>query len=431
MKRQLILYLGLALSTVMCGESDDSDETAATTPAETTTPATSSPALDTQLTTGSLALGYALSAISSTVDNPSTALRLESSESTEYPGCSNNGEPWDSANNQRTEPSNPLFSPQTFYCQLASDESVETVMGELTQNRKILCEIERAIGEAVEFTEAGNVYTNVAIELSLGCGWSQRAIDETNGQNLTATLTATALTEGDWQKQIVMEVPGVVSLSMLYTVTADTIAFKKYDTWSQQERVDSGSGTNVFVASDATGLSGGLVAINLTEGTLRAEIGGSYWSRRVRMYAKGTLNATTGAFESVDELRALQSNFDYSGGDVNDPSLYGEVASVSGTATEGFKYISQRYNCRSQDSCDISQARTQVTLGTAQELCLPATATCSGNTGLVWTTDSAQYDFLMIGVVWDGQNGSKTTFENWIQTAAIPTFTTVAIQAEP
>jgi hypothetical protein len=371
------------------------------------------------LSTGQAVVGYALSALSSATPT-ATSLALDDAQSSEFPDCSENGAPWDTATGQRMQPSNAEFGKRTFECQLKAHKSPESVRGAFEQNYHILCQIEKALGGAPEYTPEGNA-TTIDIALSADCGWDQSTIDEVAAQTgpagFAATVTATSYATGDWQKSLALG-SDFVKFTMYITATDSLIAFKQVEHWTQAER--DGGDQNQFLAHDAAGTAGGVVALDLDQGILRAEIGDPYWGRRARMFVKGILAPATGQFLSITEGSGLQGNFDLASGS-GSTGLYGEVASVKGTEGGGFKFKTGRYACESSTQCDATSAVRAKATVTNGEACDP-TAGCAAESGIALGTEAADYDFWMIGAVWNAQGGHATAWSSWLETAGVPTF---------
>lgn len=414
-RKHLSLLLAVTAA-VACSKKDDK---------ESTTTGTTVEGKAAELTSGSLVLDYALTALSSAaIDTESSTLRLDSYQSEDMPRCSNNGEPWDTETNQRMQPSNPKFSETTFYCQLNFGDSPETIRGIYGQNGHILCDVYRVLGSDVEYTEAGKEYTDVSLTLTEACGWAADMVAEVNAENEGAGLKATITAKkesGDWDKSIAVSVPGMIGFKLLWKVATGAVSFKKVEGWSQAERKESGD-SNEFLADDATGTRGGVVTIDMANGVLRAETGDNYWSRRVRMYVKGAFDTSTGTFSSIDEGWGIQGNFDKSDGGFG-KGLYGEFATVSGNSTDGFMFRSYRMNC--SGDCDVeSEARTETSIQDADNVsvCLPSGKTCTGNDGITLGVNDADMDFMMLGKAWDDQGGTTAEFESWIEAAKPLTF---------
>lgn len=425
LKRVGSLVLGLSiLSGCSKSETEDETETAATEP-------TADEVATEKLTTGTLLLDYALTAMSSaTVDSAAGLSLAEEGQSADYPRCDNNGAAWDSEASQRMQPKNSKFAAETFYCQLNFPSSPETVLGSLLQNKHIICDMERVLGD-LEYTEAGKVYADTRIQPTVGCGWSQDAVDEMANADLKGTVTATLLTTSEWDRKLDITVPNVMSFTIFMRARDGIVSFKQVESWSQAERSQRlnllGSSTP-FVADDATGTRGTVITIDLKEGILRGEVGDTYWGRRTRVLAKGTFNTETGKFTAINEISAIQGNFDKSGDNPSTPSLYGEYATISGSSTGGFKTLSYRFKCTGSGNCSFGSSLSgavEVDTANSSTACVPSTAACTGNAGLTLdpTTDLG---FLAVGASWDTNGSTRSAFQTWLTGAGPLTFTSIS-----
>lgn len=411
-------------STVAPTTGTTTSTTASTSATSTsTTAATTDTSGAPELTTGKAVVGYALSALSSATPATATALALNDEQSAEFPGCSENGSPWDATTNTRMQASDPEFGKRTFECQLKAHRSPESVRGSFEQNYKILCQLEKSIGAEIEFSDAGKSY-QLNIALSADCGWDASTIEEVNGQTggagFEGTVVATSFKTGDWQKSISLNAEGIANFTMFMSNKDGVISFKSVDHWTQHER--DGGDQNLSLPADAEGYKGGIVSLDVKNGILRAEIGDPYWGRRARMYVKGKLDKTTGAFTEVTEGSGLQGNFDISNYQ-NQKGLYGEVASVKGSAAGGFMFRNLQYGCDAQSAgCDVeATVRTKATISHAGEACDPSGA-CAAETGIALGVTAADYDFWMIGAAFDAQGGHSAAWTTWLQGAGVLKF---------
>lgn len=425
-KSALALTLGMGLL-FSCGKTEEETTSAADPVTAENNAATE------KLTTGTLMLNYALNALSSATVSSGTSLNLvEEGQSTTFPRCSVNGEPWDATQGKRMEPSNTAYAEQTFYCQLNFPTSVETVLGSLMQNRRVICDMERVVG-TLEYTTDGKVYADTLIQPTLGCGWDQRSVDEMSKEGLKGTITATQYTSGDWDRLLHIEVPKVINFKLYMKASNGIVSFKQIETWTQKERTSKLrllGDANSFVAADAEGTGGTVVTIDLNTGVLRAEIGSTYWGRRTRLLATGTFDKEAGKFTALTELNGIQGNFDKGGTTPATPGLYGEYATIKGTSAAGYKAQSYRYKCTgTANACTFgTSVATAVAVDTAlsSTACIPSTAACTGNTGLA-IDPATDTGFLTIGAAWDTNGGTRKTYEEWIKAAGPLTFTSLTL----
>jgi hypothetical protein len=411
MKKLGSLILGMTVLGA-CGTSNEDDDAASTTDEVTDTTA----ATTEKLNTGTLLLDYALTAMSSATVDTNSSLRLEEGgQSSTYPRCDTNGAAWDSATSARMFPKNSKFAEENFYCQLNFPLSSETVLGSLMQNKHVICDMERILGE-LEYTEAGKTYADT--------------VDEMANANLKGSVTATLLTSGEWDRKLAIDVPNVMSFTIFMRARDGIVSFKQVEGWTQAERSQRlhllGSSTP-FIADDAVGTRGTVITIDLKEGILRGEIGDTYWGRRTRMLAKGTFNKDTGKFTELTEMSAIQGNFDKGGQDTSAPGLYGEYATISGTKADGFKTHSYNFKCTGANctfGTDLTGA-VEVDSANTSTACVPATAACTGNAGL--TLDpSTDLGFLALGASWDNNGSTRSAFQTWLNAAGPLTFTSIS-----
>lgn len=378
------------------------------------------------LALGSDAMNYGMKVLaSSNKTSPSAALasmspgdadlptRLDSVQDPDLPDCSNNGEPWDKTTGQRMQTSNPKYSQTVFYCQVNSKQSPETLAGSLSQYKAILCDVERVVG-SINYTEAGTEYKDKALSITEACGWSKNQIDQMSGQTMTANLTAYSMSSGDWQKRVHVTVPAAkFDFNIYFTIKNELVGFKFVETWDQAERMQGGD-YNSNISNTTTGTRGSVVTIDTTNGILRAESVDTYWSRRFRFYIKGTLDSTTGIFTSVTDGQGIVATFD------NQSGLYAEIATATGNDAAGFTYNAYQYS-----TTNVAAARTSTTVSTSASAC-SKTGGCAGQTAITFGADSADFDYLMIGAVWDAQAGKRSTIESWISAAGALNHTSVS-----
>jgi len=369
--------------------------------------------------TDSQIMGLALNVLSSSTVSSVTTLALQSDVSSVYEGCSENGEPWDDDTNNRMAPDNDEFGKQTFYCQLKSDESPDTVRGSFARNYNILCSIEEAIGGQLTYDGTSQ---DVTIFPTTDCGWSEGSVDEAPATGYETTITSSTLTEGEWDRLIHITLPaGDMSFKIYIANDEESIAFKAVDDWTHDPE---GNSNDALGDDEATGKSGGVIALNFVEGVLRGEIIDTYWGRRARIFAEGTIDAETAEFTDITKMEGLQGNFGISIHEGQTGS-YIELASAKGTKADGFKFNSVRMMCHESNSCDPTQEINQAEIDSSGTECYPSTASCSGNDGIALGTEDEDFAFWMFGADMDDQEGSRSTVETWLEDAGVPTFSSV------
>jgi hypothetical protein len=262
---------------------------------------------------------------------------------------------------------------------------------------------------SIEYTESGKEYKNQSVSLSESCGWSGEML----GKTITADLTAYAMTSGDWQKRVRVQVPSQnIDYNIYFTIKNSLVAFKAIETWDQASRI-AGGDYNANILSNATGTRGSVVSIDVSTGTLRAESVDTYWSRRYRFYIKGILDGTSGLFTSVTDGQGIVANFDHQTG------FYAEIATGKGNDTDGYKHGNYSYSTSS-----VAAVRTSSSIQTSSTPC-SKTGGCSGLSPISFSAVSGDYDFLMIGAAWDGQSGQRADVQTWLANAGVLSFLSV------
>jgi hypothetical protein len=383
------------------------------------------------LAQGSDAMGYAIKVLASSnraspgttlanyrTDNILNDTSLDSLQDSNLPDCSLNGEPWDKSTNQRMATGNSKYAQTVFFCQVNSKQSPETLAGSLNQYKAMLCDVERVIG-SITYTEDGSEYNDRSLSITEGCGWSAKNLEEMSGKALTANLTAYAINTGDWQKRVHVVVPAAnFDFNLYFTIKSDFVGFKFVENWDQSKRMQ-GNDYNQNISATATGTRGSVVSVDPVNGILRAESSDTYWSRRFRFLIKGTLDGSSGLFSTVSDGQGIVSKFDRQTG------LYSEIASTSGNDTEGFLYRAYEYS-----ASNLSSVRTSLAISTSNSNC-SKTGGCQGQTGITFSTDSSDLDFLMIGAVWDGQSGKRSNIESWLSGSGALTFPSISKTITP
>jgi hypothetical protein len=340
-------------------------------------------------------------------------------QSSVYPSCSSNGEPWDSASNARMDPTKKEYSQWAFYCQLNAADSLQTVRGALDFNRRLFCDVEKTLG-SVAYAYQEKTYASVTMGLTPACGWTAQDLKTLGRTQLTGEIKTQAFAGGDWQKKLTLDFPsnvlGVrsIQLTLYVTVTKNILAFKEIQDWKMKEEKDA----NQYIAQSANGHHGHVILLDFAAGTLRAESVDSYWGRRVRLLAKGVLDTNTGRFKSIDGLQGLYGKFNKAGPEAH-TYVENAVASVKGTASGGFAYLSGTYYCPQDAACNPNNNElfNYTILNQSKLHCVPLTSQCSGNQGVTWSLQRPILDFLMVGAAWDDQGQKRIAFENWLSSA--------------
>ena len=368
------------------------------------------------LVMGSDAMNYGIQVLGSTNKaSPSASLSQESfvdspeSQDATYKDCSNKGSPWDKSTKEKMSISNEKFAQTSFYCQMNIKSSPDTLAGALNQYKAVLCSVEKAIG-SIEYTASGKEYKDQTVALTEACG----AQGDMLGKSVTATLTAYAMTSGDWQKRVRVQVAAQnIDYNIYFTIKNNLVAFKAIEAWDQAYR-SAGGDYNRNISSSATGTRGSVVSIDVESGILRAESVDTYWSRRYRFYIKGALDSTSGLFTSVTDGQGIVSNFDHQTTD-----LSAKIATAKGNDTDGYKHGNYSYQTSSIDA-----VRARSTIQTSTTPC-SKTGGCSELSPISFSAVSGDYDFLMIGAAWDGQSGRRSEVQTWLASAGLLNFLSV------
>lgn len=361
---------------------------------------------------GSQAINYGMGVLASTNrTSPSAALTsidtdfYAEGQDSALQDCSEHGSPWDRTTNAVMDTSNAKYSQTVFYCQTNSRNSSDTLAGSLMQYKRVLCDAERVLG-SIEYTSAGKIYSNVAMSTTEACGWPANEVR--NG--LSATITAFAPSSGDWQKRLKIVIGNAINYDLSYTIKSDIVAFKAVESWSQSARQQDDD-FNSSISSTATGSRGSVVTIDVANGILRAEAVDTYWSRRFRFYMKGTLDGSTGMFTNISNGQGIVADFNYQNG------FSGKAATATGSDINGFLHGTYQYN-------GTLAAPRSATVTSATKC--STTNGCVGQTAISLGTETSDFDFLMIGAVWDSQTNSRNAVQDWLASAGFLTFTSVS-----
>jgi hypothetical protein len=346
-----------------------------------------------------------------------------------FPQCSEHGEAYKASGTGRMMANEAGFSERTLFCQMNVPDSAETILGSLTQAKTVLCSVEKSIGEAPEYTEAGKVYKNVKLKIEASCGWDAEAIEEMSGRDLVAKLTARSYSKGDWAKSMHIEAAGSIDFTLFYTVKGDVLAIKKVEKWTQSERCakdESSCSADGLIASNASGSRGDVIAIDLKSGVLRAETTDNYWGRRVRALVKGELDEK-GRFTDVDALEILNSTI-YVQNSNGQLTVSGKVASAKGTKDAGIAFKGGEVTCGMQQ-CSLASLATSGTIDGPSVECSKAGG-CKGNAGFSFAFSNKKVlDFIRLGADFDTKGGSRSANEKWLKDAGIPQFEKVDFSA--
>lgn len=389
------IWMGLSLNS--CGKkSDGSSETYA---------------FLSRLAMGHQTLSYSQTALASTIKTPgSTSLDhfLDlAAQDPALPSCSLSGEPWSRSGVMQAV--DEKYVPTLLYCEVNSKTPQKTLAGSLDNYRRILCEVERTIG-AIEYTEEGKEYLDRVINATEACDWSEDLIS--TWQPLTAKVTAYAPSSGNWQKRIKIEVPQKIMFDFWYNITETAVSFKMIEEWNQAYPPNGEA--HDAIASTATGSRGIIFSVDASNGIMRTESIDTYWGKRFRYYAKGSLDASTGKFTAMTDGQAIVSNFDR-----KSSGFSGTVATMDGSDASGFYYAGTSYS--SSTPSDIRGSGTTVNTKTECSM----SGGCSGQTHVTFGTDSGDFDFLMVGAAWDGQINSRSAGQSWLVGAGLMNFASV------
>jgi hypothetical protein len=343
--------------------------------------------------------------------NPSLGLADE--QSSRYPRCSGNGEPWDVSTNQVMSPAARDYPQLAFYCQFHSNDTDQTVRGALERNKRLLCDLER-VTNGISYTAEGTFYEGVALDPTEACGWSPDAAASLKLRGLKAKMTATAMTTGNWPQRLKMEIPGYYNVTLLLRVEGSVISVKELESWTQ----DDYGRDNEYVPGNAQGVSGHLVTMDTSSGLIQAEIGDTYWGLRARVLGQGTLDPTTGLLKDLKATKAVLARFDKAGPEGASYLNALVTGMVTDTASRTV-YTTASYTCAAGTECNVNHDgfETVTRLTPGARTCIADTGTCDMATGILWTKEPRVLSFLKIGSSWDDQNGTRGMFQDWLLTS--------------
>ena len=357
----------------------------------------------------------AASASSLTLGIPQATLSLGLTEeqSSRYPRCSGNGEPWDASTNQVMSPTARDYPQLAFYCQFNSNDTDQTIRSALERNKQLLCDLER-VTNGISYTTEGTLYEGVTLDPTEACGWKPDAAASLKLRGLKAKMTATAMTTGNWPHRLKMEIPGYYDVTLLFRVEGPIISVKELESWTQ----DDYGRDNEYVPGNAQGVSGHLVTMDTSSGLIQAEIGDTYLGLRARVLGQGTLDPTTGLLKDVKATKAVLARFDKAG---PEGASYLN-ALVSGLMTDSASrtvYTTATYTCAVGTECNVNHDgfETVTRLTPGARTCIADSGTCDAATGIIWTKEPHVLSFLKIGSSWDDQNGTRGMFQNWLGTS--------------
>jgi hypothetical protein len=448
MRLRSLFSLSTVLFVVSCGAKKSATSTPPATP-DNTVPDTLVELKS--IDSGSKAVGFAMAALTSSGKaSPSSGLNLETPPPPTTPNqtqpegpnqtqsdgetekahdvfkqCSENAGAFKTDGSGRLNETDAGYSERTIFCQLNVD-SGDSIIGSLSIAKKVLCTTEKSIGAEVVYTADGKVYSDVKLNFSKECGWTDKQITEIGTNFPVVKLTATSFTEGDWQKGVRVEVPGMLDFNLFYSIKGSVVAIKKVEGWSQADRcAEQGSGCNSIIPTDAKGSRGDVISVDLKSGEMRAETTDNYWGRRARALFKGSLDSKSGEFSSIEDV-----NFIFSDTYANtvDGSVFvsGKVASAKGSVKSGIAFVGGRIACGEQNnSCSLENFSTAGKIQGPGVEC-SVSGGCVGNTGFDWAFSNTKLqEFLKLGAFFDSNTGSRSKNEEWLKAAKIPTFTSV------
>jgi hypothetical protein len=438
MIKKVCLSLMMVAALCSCGEKDDEDtaeSAAAGNPGAGEDPGAVGPELP-ELGSGNEVMAYALNALSSSmtgaINVQAASLALNDDPvHTKYALCSKYGEAYLADGSGRMNGTESGYSERSIFCTLNVDDSAETIIGSLAGAKKVLCTLEANVNEAISYEENGKVYEIANLSMPASCGWSEEEIAEMSGQSLSAELTATAYSSGDWQKSLHVLLPAAgVDFKLYYTVNEGVVAIRRQEGWTQEERcsrdASSCNSDGDLIPNSASGVRGDVLSIDLNTGTLRAEITDNYWGRRARALIKGTLAEQTGSFVSVDEISFLNSSI-YVVEHEGTRYVSGKFASAKGTVAGGIAYNGGQIKC-GEGSCRLEDLTEATLFGPGMECSV--TDGCEGNSGFEFDFGSEDVkEFVFLGAQFDNFSGSRSQNEAYLGSAGVPKFETVAFGA--
>lgn len=344
------------------------------------------------------------------VQESAAGFQLADEQSSKYPRCSGNGEPWDMTTNRVMSPSARDYPQLAFYCQFNSNDTDRTIRGTLERNKKVLCDLERIAG-GPHYTAEGTVYDQVEFDPTVACGWRTDEIAALKLRSLKAKLTATSMTTGAWPQRLKIEVPGFYNVTLLFRIDGSVLSVKELETWAQ----DDYGRENEYVPGNATGVSGHVVTMDLSSGTIQAEIGDTYWGLRARLSGQGTLDPSTGYLKDLKATQGVVARFNKAGPE-GASYLDALVAGVATDKDARAVYTTGLYLCQTGTACDVNETNfeTDLQFTAGVRTCVAGSGTCDATTGVAWKKEARVLSFLKIGGSWDDQEGSRGVFEDWI-----------------
>jgi hypothetical protein len=306
------------------------------------------------------------------------------------------------------QPSHEKYAPTLMYCEVNSKSSSKNLAGSIEQYRRMVCDVERIIG-SIEYTEEGKEYPDRIISITDECGWPEDTIQ--TWRPLTAKVTAYAPSSGDWQKRLKIEVSQKFTYELWFTVNSSMVAFKVLEEWNQAYPID---GTHDSIATTATGARGTVFSLDANNGIMRTESIDTYWGRRLRYYAKGSLDNNAGTFTGINDGQALASYFDR-----QQSGFRGQVATMDGNDASGFYYGSYAYS--SSLPTDIRGSNTSV----VEKSGCSVSGGCADQTHITFGKEGSDFDYLMVGAAWDSQINSRLSAQSWLVGAGLLSFASV------
>ena len=331
--------MALSVMAVSCGKSSDDDDTVAATPAATPTPAATAAKVEGAyevVKTVDAALSSSASTVPGSLIIPPTSLALAKMGGNKI--CSEHGTPVKAGlgkakdeelgSNYELATSDAEYASKLFYC-IASMEttSPETIRGSLAQFKSVLCSFEKALGKAIEYTEAGNNLIGASgsldVNLTTEC-WPQGTPEGLTKVAMTKGVATKLAADTGYQYQLSFSSEESGDYNLRFYNADGRIGFKKFG-----EGAKEGAGDLTEILLDTN--TGSIIA-NIVDDREGSGGANEAYRRVVRMKVKGEFDAATLAFKAIDSMQGIYFN----SGDYSKSQDSFSATTINGDKTKGF-----------------------------------------------------------------------------------------------
>lgn len=272
-------------------------------------------------------------------EGASLNLAESSGQSTNDPLCNENAGPWDVDDEANMADSDASYAQRLFYCAIFSNtiESSEAVAGILKQNQSITCTVEN------HFSLTADSYTSTETELVTGSEavtaalteecWPQGQPDGVTAVPFTSVkIQALDLaTTGFSHKIAIKSAPMNVDMELRTFSKDGIIGFSRQDL----EKVSPGVGDDMRLTLDT---NKGVLMFNSIGDRNGGGGADSAYRTLIRAYVKGTLDPTTLAFTSVDNVEGFYGISGPGFAAANDTNYTYSFYTGYGNSTTGFQW---------------------------------------------------------------------------------------------